>query len=441
MTADSIDKRLKSILNSGGESEMILKSRLFDGDTTSFVGNILSNKNRNSDDLLYGGLTVSDFVYDILRVDPNVIAATDFARAQDIEDVFKFSVYADQLDGLSPESFAGHIANVKGYVAERVAAQYVQSQGFEVEFPDAANQEGFDLLVNDIPFQVKCLTSPQGVFEHLDKNPDIPVFINMEIADSFNNFDNVYPLPILSNIEITELTEDSFNSGAEVLDFEIPYISAAIAVGQNTIKLMKGQTDAQSAAINAAYSFAGRVAGAEAGSVGLAWAGGLLGPYGVVVGGLAGAVVGGVYGRRTSDWIKRKIHASDEYEVLMENLSVFLGETSTAAGNSLVVLKRKIIRTKDTIEDHRTLPGSIKKSFMRRLDDEITYQTNKCNQIQNAHEDPLLLGKKDREIGLASVNGIRLSIQAKVHPAQISSGYQSLTESITKYMEKMKKLS
>ena len=441
MTAESIDDRLKRLLGSGKNPEETLKSRVFENSSTNLVANILSDQKRNSEDVLYGGLTLGDFVYDILRVDPNVIAATDFARAQDIEDVFKFSVYANSLDGLSPESFAGHVANIKGYVAERIAAQYVQSQGFEVEFPEASNQEGFDLLVNEIPFQVKCLSSPQGVFDHLDKNPDIPVFVNFEIADSFKDLDNVYPLPVLSNTDITHLTQDSLDAGTEALDFEIPYISLAIAVGQNTIKLMMGKTDAQSAAINTAYSFAGRFAGAEAGSVGLAWAGGLLGPYGVVVGGLAGAVIGGAYGRRASNWVKMKIHASDEHERLLENLKGFLEGSSTAAKVSLSVLKRKRLIAIDTIENHKTLPASIKKSFMKKFDDEVTYQSIKCTKIDQARQDPLILGKSAKEIGLASVNGIRLSIQAKVHPAQLSSQYQLLTDSISRYMEKMKKLS
>jgi hypothetical protein len=167
----------------------------------------------------------------------------DFARAEDLGNIFKFSVYADRLEDLPGTTFDGNINNLKGYVAERFVAQELQSEGMEVEFPQDSNQEGFDLLINGDPFQVKCLASKSLVFEHLEKNPNIPVFVNEEIFESLEGDPRVYSVNGLSNESVEAATRETMNRGDEVLDYEIPLIALGVAIGKNALSIIRGRTD------------------------------------------------------------------------------------------------------------------------------------------------------------------------------------------------------
>ena len=124
------------------------------------------------------GITFGDLIYDIVRIDPTIVEAADFARAADLSEIPSFVHFADRLSELPASTFDGNISQIQGYVAEHLVAQSLRSQGVEVEFPKSSSQAGYDLIVNGTQFQVKCLSSPSGVNEHLVKYPDIPVFVN-----------------------------------------------------------------------------------------------------------------------------------------------------------------------------------------------------------------------------------------------------------------------
>jgi hypothetical protein len=218
-----------------------------------------------------------------------VLSAADFARAEDLSDVFKFGVFAERIQGLETGAYAGNITQLQGYVTERLVALHLQSAGYEVEFPETPNQPGYDLLVNGQPHQVKCLADSQGVYEHLERYPDIPVLVNGELAGELEGIDGVVPVSEITHAGVMAATESSVQTGAEILDFEVSLIAAAIASGRNLGALIKGKTGLAAALQNVAADTAGRAVFGVAGSEMGAWMGLVLGPYGAVVGGLVGA--------------------------------------------------------------------------------------------------------------------------------------------------------
>ena len=119
----------------------------------------------------------------------------DFARKDDIADMFSFAYFSEKINIES----LGDINQLKGYVAERLIAQELQSQGYEVEFPESSNQAGYDLLINNEPFQVKCGESPSLVQDHFEKYPDIPVLVNEELGEYFLDSDKVFPVTGIRN--------------------------------------------------------------------------------------------------------------------------------------------------------------------------------------------------------------------------------------------------
>ncbi|MGO7259074.1 hypothetical protein ACCT32_36650, partial [Rhizobium brockwellii] len=68
--------------------------------------------------------------------------------------------------------------------SEQLVAARLTEIGHVVSFPDTSNNPGFDLLVDGMPFQVKCLMSLDGLREHFSKYPDMPVYANSELAEA-----------------------------------------------------------------------------------------------------------------------------------------------------------------------------------------------------------------------------------------------------------------
>src|SRR5699024_11895106 len=94
-----------------------------------------------------------------------------------------FGAFAHRIESMDAAAHLGAISNLKGYVAERVVAAQLIEQGHAVEFPDAANEAGWDISVDGVRFQVKDVGSLSGLRRHFDHGYDYPVIANDELAD------------------------------------------------------------------------------------------------------------------------------------------------------------------------------------------------------------------------------------------------------------------
>tara|TARA_Y100000310_G_scaffold207240_1_gene207702 strand:+ start:962 stop:1480 length:519 start_codon:yes stop_codon:yes gene_type:complete len=155
-------------LNETDNLEELLDTEAFPRESKDKIRDLLNNENSTSD-ISYAGLTFGDFIYDALRVNPLVIKGVDFSRSADLGNVFKFSLFSEDIADLSGSSLAGNINQMKGFVGERYVGQQLQSSGHEVEYPDNPNNPGYDLIVDGQPFQVKTTLDASLVQEHLDK--------------------------------------------------------------------------------------------------------------------------------------------------------------------------------------------------------------------------------------------------------------------------------
>ena len=210
---------------------------------------------------------------------------------------------------------AGSIANLQGYVAERVVAQHLEAAGHDVSFPDLSNQEGYDILVDGHPFQVKCLLHAGGVHEHLDEF-HYPVIVNSELADQVGHLNNVYIDPALHHEAVVDATKGALHHGAELTDFEIPWISLAASSVIPGYRLFRRETDLAGFATAVATNTAGRTVFGLAGSKGAVIAGlALFGPAGAVVGAGVGAILGARVGRRLAAAARGVLTAGEEEEL------------------------------------------------------------------------------------------------------------------------------
>ena len=168
-------------------------------------------------------LTLGDIVYSAAAIDPMVIKAADFARVEDLGDPLAFADFANKLLALRPASMQGAINNLKGYVAEQVVAEELVAQGHQVEFPAESTQEGWDLIVDGVKFQVKCLADISGLGTHFNKY-EFPVLANSELADQIPPewTDRVFFVEGYSEELVTHITEHALEAGEGVFDPAVP---------------------------------------------------------------------------------------------------------------------------------------------------------------------------------------------------------------------------
>lgn len=439
MKKKNIRDLIRHISETNDSSSAILQSPLSTSEKENRIRTLLVNPGTASD-ISLTGLTIGDLFYDMLRVDPDVIKGIDFARAEDIGDLFKFSVYSDKLSSLTEDSFEGTIHNLKGFVGERFVAQELSAAGMEVEFPDNPNQEGFDLLVNGQPFQVKCVADESAVYDHFERYPDIPVFANEEIASSLEGVDNVYTVKGFSLSEIENSTRESIESGVEILDCEIPLIVTSVAIGKNAYYMLNNKTDMQSASVNVTYDIAGGLVGGELGSSTMSLLGGLLGPYGIVVGGVIGAIGGATSGRRLFSRIKKIFHSRKEEKLAWIALQDFIKAAYNSSKKSRAIFEKKTGKIEDNLKNKTGVAANIEEYVIPRIKEERKYLNDKIKKLYDFKDKPENLDYVNCDILVASINAISLSLKAKVHPAAIIDSVDNLTESMKILQEKRSKL-
>lgn len=249
------------------------------------------------------GITVYDAVYSVSLIDENVLTALDFSSAADLSSFGDITRYVG-THFAAGDGLTGSLARLQGYTAERAAAAHLVSQGHVVEFPDTANQPGYDLLVDGHPFQVKDTLSPGLINEHLGNYPDIPVIVNTEMGAHFAGNPNVIIDPDLSHEQIATAVNQTIE-GVSLLDtahVHIPLVTLILSCLKEGSLLLAGKTDVKTAGSHVLYDTASVGLGGAAGArIGIL-AGGPLGPAGagagLVLGGLIGAITGRILARK-----------------------------------------------------------------------------------------------------------------------------------------------
>lgn len=188
-------------------------------------------------------MTVGDILYCAAAIDPTVIAAADFSRAAEIDGPVEFAVFAHNVKQLDPAGYAGAESNLSGYVAEQVVAAQLVAQGHQVSFPETSNQQGWDLMVDGHPFQVKCYEDASSLGQHFAVNPDIPVLANAELAGKVSGeyADRVYFVEGYSHATVREVTDSSLDAGADMFSPDVPVFALAVSAVRNLIGVQRGR--------------------------------------------------------------------------------------------------------------------------------------------------------------------------------------------------------
>ncbi len=393
-------------------------------------------------------LTAADLLYDLIRIDPSVIDAVGFARANGADDMAKFLIEAQRVHAMAGASADGVVSNLQGYVAERMVAHRLLTMGADVEFPQTANFPGADLFVNGDPFQVKCLANPEGILRHFDRYPDIPVFCNQDLADAFLDNPMVMPVPGLIRDQVRDLTERSLDAGVDVLDLEIPLISAAVTAAKGGLALLAGRTDLTGAVQACVTEGATRMAFAAAGKVGapLALAAfSIAGGWPLVIAPMVGSAVGYRLSKPAADWLKRTVLSRGPADTLSSAIQRFAGDAAKSMDRLIERLEAKRQRTTDALYAAGGAARETVPEIEARFRNDLRTKMLVRDDLRRAASDAAHLatlypsGDADRLLARSSA-ALRLAASGGLLPANVGTAHGALIEAAGQYDQRLTRL-
>lgn len=384
---------------------------------TSRVGQFLKRLlHEDNETAVAGTLTAGDMVYHASMLDPMAVAAADFSSTQDISGTFDFAVFADRMHAVSGRSFQGAEERLKGYVAEEYVAHRLIDKGHVVTRPEAANQPGYDLVVDGEPVQVKCRDSLGGLQEHFEQYPDIPIIANAELQTALDASDydwkgQVYFVEGFSDEYITEVTQRSIEAGNDLVNHDAAGFTVGLAAARNLLQWWKGKLSAEevvwSTAIDAAgkgaLSLAGGFTGAAAGLL-------LLGPAGAVILGPTGAIAASGFFRKIKSSMSN-VADPDAADALNQAAGQLLSKC-----HAMLEKKKAAIRRQQAQLGH----GPASRYARQRMDDEICFITERQCDLD------ALAGRTNLHPRALSDAAIAATLKCNVHPAGIQNELKNL---------------
>ncbi len=381
------------------------------------------------EDVGYASLTLGDFLYDYIRIDPEVLRAVEFARAADVDGVLSFARFADRKADLSGASLDGLHSQLQGYVAEQVVAHHLLAEHHDVSFPETATNAGWDLEVDGHQFQVKCLADPGGVYEHLHRYPDIPVIVNAEVGQQIGDHAGVYVDPELHHDAVRHATEEALDRGREVADFEIPWISLGVSGAFNLYYMFRNHTDLRSMLTCTATDTAGRVIGGTTGKYAGATVGVLFfGPAGAIVVGLLGTIGGASAGRRVAGAARHILVADEEAAVRLAAHRLTLAAAAVMP-TKINAWKHKSQVIREKVTGAKGNRAKLASFIERRLNDDIQHWNRKQSDLEKINvgeDDPVSLFER-------VLTQVR---RAGVHPHHIQEPIRGLVEAMKAYLDR-----
>lgn len=374
--------------------------------------------------------STGDFLYDYIRIDPDVVRGIDFARADDLSSITSFSVFARDIE---TSVITGDVAQLQGYVAEKMVALELQGRGHDVQFPETSNQVGWDVLVDGIPFQVKNWASPQGVYGHFEKYPDIPVLVHEKLSSNFDGNPLVYPVEGVNHAEIVDLTKTNLDLGADLHDFQIPMFSFLVSSYFNGKLLIKKDINSLNATINILTDSFSRVAVGTAGQFsGAALGGALFGPAGILVGGAVGAFFGIGQGGRISSIVKSSIYKDEKRNVKIR-LADLLYKTTD------VIDKKVSIRDSGfkTIASHLNKRTRDEKSIEALAEYHIEGKEYIINLKKRMHKLATDLHDNIGDLNQQIIDAFKLIGRSGIHPAMIQKELRDFQSALNKLSSKI----
>jgi hypothetical protein len=402
------------------------------GASAPFIeGFLFPDRSNTRETVVLGGLSLFDFLYDVSAIDSKVLEAADFSHTADLSDPFVFGEFAERVMSLSAASIRGHEANLLGYTAERIVAERLVENGHLVSMPESASQPGYDLLVDGIEFQVKCI-EPENfhILEtHFQKYPDTPVIANSEvaeaIADKMPEWGNMVFFIEGYTYEFTDgLVTSSLKAGSEIGDYELIPIIATMSIIKNTHGWWVGQQSLHDASFNVALESIAKGAMAVAGDfVGKGIGGLMFGPAGAYVFGGVLAVAATIESHWISERVDTALDPGRDRDLVQA--------AKRLLENCIGHLEAKIIGIESKI---KSFPDNrISEAMKFKWLWELVFTQVRISEAK------ALLNKDAYSGERLTISALEFSSQCGVHPHWLQADYQGLLKLLQKPKDRWKK--
>ena len=372
-----------------------------------------------------GGLTFADLIHDAALIDPRVVAAADFSRAESLNDVFNFGSFAERVRSLGEAARTGAENNLLGYVAEVFVAGRLN--GHDVEFPTTSNNPGYDLLVDGQPFQVKCYadggTAVEALEAHFSRYADTPVFINSDVqpaveASDASWIERVYYVEGYDHESVKTLMDESLEAGADLVDLGGPLFAAVFAGGRNLYRWHRGSIPLRDlplevfldSSIYGALAVAGSLSGKLVGTI-------LFGP--------AGALILGSAGGPAALFGARKVRQATD-KLLMASWLQDVDAATTGFLHSLTeAMRGKVVRNYDRISQLGDLEAPLR-AWLRLTFEDRALAVAEC-MVDMAE----LHGQRRQDPVERAQASLRLMRDADIHAESVRDPLGELTRVLT----------
>jgi len=414
ITLPSIDKEVERLISQLDKPvETTSNDQLIEGF-------LFPDKTGKQDAMMLAGLTLGDFLFDLSAINPMVLEATDFSHKADLGDAFSFANFAEHVSSLSAAAIKGHESNLLGYTAERIVAARLTDGGYLVSIPESASQPGYDLLVDGIEFQVKCI-EPQNFHileRHFEKYPDTPVIVNSEAAETIAERSPDWANQVFFvegyTYEFTDgLVETALKAGTEIGDYELVPLIATMSVIKNTHGWWVGQQSLNDASFNVAVDTAAKGIMAVAGGFAGKGIGALMfGPAGAYVFGGVIAVAATTESHWLSDRVDTVIDPDRD-----ESLSI---EAKKLLQTCIEHLEAKVLGIE--VKANSLPQNQISDAMRHRWKWEMVFTKSKINEARH------ILGKTSYSGERLAIAALEFASRSGVHPAWLQDDYRVLLE-------------
>ena len=268
------------------------------------------------------GWTAADIWHDFAAINHDFYQAVSHLAGQQMDSIADLHQHLSAYEhGILGDVGSGVTNMLQGHVAEQVVADHLRELGHHVVLPDSPTQQGWDMLVDGHPFNVKNISDVSSLWEHMQGNGHIPVIVPDHVNGLPTDLPDIADPSVLLHAgehggivvdhgldhdTIVNQTHDAAQAALGHVDAHLPVITLLISSFREAKLLLNGRTEFDRSLKHIALDVAGTGVGAAVGAKAGALVGSVLLPgVGTVIGGIAGAICGAIFGRRCSNTVKR----------------------------------------------------------------------------------------------------------------------------------------
>lgn len=247
----------------------------------------------------YGAVTAAAITWSLASIDPDIVAAADFASDTAIHTGFDYAQYIHaHMDGFSQAAQEGFLARLQGYVGERFVADILVDQGHTVTQAATANQPIWDLLVDGHAVNVKTVADTASILPDAAAHPDVTYIVPADAHGATAH--NVLHLDGFSHDTVHQAVHESLatvhgDTAFQWLAHHIPWVTLGFSAMRQINEIEKGKPIGP-AISHCLADTAGRGGGAMLfGKIGAA-IGSTAGPLGMIAAAGVGAIIGSLIG-------------------------------------------------------------------------------------------------------------------------------------------------